>query len=383
MDANVEKLRELSNRENPVEIAGYGRESTHKGYLSWILNSTKNPQAPEFLKALCLNAQVDIEPVASLRDMELPKSCDCMWERRLEAGGTIDLVAIACWDSQEYAIPIELKSDSGSSSEKQFERLSASKTFDGTQIADRLVLCLGSASALYLNPKNFGRCNLNSIVAAAGACEPQKKRFFVDWAEAVQAENLRQRIAISALGAIEAGDYGIGTLGYRTERHLLFFVLGQLKEKLEDRMSSCTWSLYSSGHNTVLNHEVGDGEWYRTREIDGNLFFEFNDRALVLKLRNGEYPEGGSRKAQSVAPPNDPAKVAEVIESIGRAVLECNPKSRVVPDARRTRRSQGTYRSIVKWKFDLTRQDEVVEAVYEIMSKCGPDGFLAKYVHSR
>ena len=24
---------------NPVEVAGYGRESTHKGYLTWLLNS--------------------------------------------------------------------------------------------------------------------------------------------------------------------------------------------------------------------------------------------------------------------------------------------------------------------------------------------------------
>ena len=38
---SLEQLRVAEMAENPVVIAGAGRESTHKGYLSWILSSEK------------------------------------------------------------------------------------------------------------------------------------------------------------------------------------------------------------------------------------------------------------------------------------------------------------------------------------------------------
>ena len=42
--------QEIDAGVNPVDVAGYGRESTHKGYLAWMLDQRRWPAAPE---AMC------------------------------------------------------------------------------------------------------------------------------------------------------------------------------------------------------------------------------------------------------------------------------------------------------------------------------------------
>ena len=376
MADHVGKLKVLAARENSVEIAGYGRESTHKGYLSWILDSTKNLGAPQFLKALCEAARGDDVPKYSLCHLEPPQECKCYWEQTLAKRAKVDLVVRASWAKSEYAVPIELKTDTGASSEKQFDRLSKPKFFRETPIADRLVLCLGSSSVQWLRTAKFMRLGPDEILGAETSCGPAGKQYFSDWLASVLAEKSRRLAALEAYKAVREKTVDHWALGYRSSAHLLYYVLDPLGRKLTKRIGDSCWSLYSGGYNTVLNLKI-DGKWSRTRSIRGNLFFEFNDDSFLLKLRNGEWGEAVKGKGKK----NDPEKLRKVLTSVREEVLENSPVDVPSADPIKGNRLDRTYLGVLRWRFDLTRQDEVVEAVAKIVDQCGPTGCLAPFVH--
>ena len=376
MNSPIVELKSLAVRENPVEIAGYGRESTHKGYLSWILDSRRNPFAPEVLKVLCEKANAARKYNALVCPLESPDECRCYWEKTLSERRKVDLVVVATWKDIEYAVPIELKTDSGASSSKQFEAMSATKSFGEIPIAARMVFCLGASSVLSFDTYDFVRCSIEDVLDVVKRCgNSSGKSFFSDWAYSVEAENLRLVHALDSYSEVKKGRAGFEDLGYRSMGHLFYFALSKLKSKLEDVLPGSTWNLYSGVHNTVLNLEFG-GRWHRTREFRGNLFFEFNDDSLMLKLRDGEFGE----EENEMGRPNGVDEFRKMVDRVWVTILDKSPPD--VPVPAKPKRRKGIYRSIARWRpFDLARPEEVAESVVKILRSCGPEGCLAPFVH--
>ena len=151
-------LSEIRNRIdkgcNPVEVAGYGREGTHKGYLTWLLNTWRWPGARDGLRRLVERAQW---PSDSRREHatqwvhSFPREFWCEYERRF-GSGKIDLLVQA---ENGANLPIELKTDSVAD-EDQLARMSS----DPGNFPFGLILCLGSTAvrddSVPADPQEYG-----------------------------------------------------------------------------------------------------------------------------------------------------------------------------------------------------------------------------------
>ena len=102
--ATLPDLAQKESEGNPVVVAGYGRESTHKGYLHWILTSYRWPGAKQAACLLAKHLGFEID------ENKITLS-ECLWERHL-GNKTIDLV-LTLYENETrlFKLPIELKTD--------------------------------------------------------------------------------------------------------------------------------------------------------------------------------------------------------------------------------------------------------------------------------
>ena len=103
---------------NPVEVAGYGRESTHKGYLTWLLNSEHWNDARKAIHLLVDSASITwpkendrYRKIAENWKNKSPKKFQCEYECRIgDKNSKVDLL-LCPNNGNNVNLPIELKTD--------------------------------------------------------------------------------------------------------------------------------------------------------------------------------------------------------------------------------------------------------------------------------
>jgi len=186
----LQELLKRSADPNPVNIAGYGRESTHKGYLSWILSTYRNKLAVELIRAL---------------SHELPKKAnwgtleyaDCEYEQCIGAH-RVDLQIKLCKDEfspHSRLLPIELKTDSGPSGEGQFSDMTA-YVDSHTEYLGCWVICLGSSSVQNHSWGEFHMITPEKILISWEPYYHTGPKYLRDWMDMVALEVARQRLAV-------------------------------------------------------------------------------------------------------------------------------------------------------------------------------------------
>jgi hypothetical protein len=351
----LEDLEKAVNLPNPVNIAGYGKESTHKGYLSWILDSKRWEMAERAFISLC-SAAVSQN---NSKD-ELPKEAkdlEILFEMPLNKR-KVDLLIRFTSEGIKMAVPIELKTDSGPSGEKQLEELSKPERFDTAQIPLRIVLLLGSSCVQSI--ENYGRffpLRPKQIIMAINHFQGYYPEFCKDWIQSIQMEIDRFNFVMNAYKSNLKDKYKI--YGYRSPSHLMFYVLDHIRRYLINADPGCTWKLYPSQHNTVLNLSV-EGSWIKLKDdINAQAYFEFNDDRFVLKL----WKKGSNDN-----------NLRELIRDIQQAV-----KNDPLGSQTKVKLS-GDSVSLCSWPMNFEHLEKCTEQVLKIVKDYGKDGFLSKYI---
>lgn len=264
----------LERGSNPVEIAGFGRESTHKGYLSWLLDTQHWLDARKFLINLLKISNKD--SACKLID-EFPMRFWCGYEIKI-GSGRVDLCIHDYEDNQ--ILPIELKTDTVVGSE-QLEKLA----FRDRNIG--LVFLLGSSAVQDDNASEEERYGyelvpLDKVLNVLDEFEHGLPNPGKDWLEALRNESSRLNdcfeLSESEQNTVSwncQNDY-FWDFGYRNKKHLYFALLSSVKRS----NAGIKCSLYDGGRNAVLNFPG------RTEVANGNAecYWEFNDEDLCLKV---------------------------------------------------------------------------------------------------
>jgi len=360
------KHRESFERANPVVIAGYGRESTHKGYLSWIFDGSRNPLATEALGRLIkqVSARGFLDKVPSVSSLS---SVSCRYEEPY--GGKVDLLVRAkVGGGHELQVPIELKTDSDLY-EDQFKKMSDHAK--GEKNEKTHVICcafLLGTSALKLpledrrNRKeeaeelhDFVPITPTDLVNAWEDLMHERKcpGYLKDWLEAVGSEKGRHEMAFQLCN--ENWDPGVfweqeqwRIYGYRGYNSMMQCALNGIRQRLLAVSVIDYGRIYLAQHNAVLSLEFGDPvkKWYKTGVADLWWFIEFNNEKLVLKT--------GREASVSVE------QVEKWCEKVWQDRL-------VGTNANRAKKRAGkTWRSIAQWACDFRKPDDVLETVRKV-----------------
>ena len=275
-----EVLSRLNRGCNPVEVAGYGRESTHKGYLTWLLNTSRWPKAKEGLIRLVETAisndawSDDYRRKAEKWVQQCPDTFYCEYEQKVEKG-KIDLFIKG--EDGSNLLPIELKTD-GSTGGNQLSAMSSAPLESG------LVLLLGSSAvrddAIPQDTTErgcFAPLTIGNILTAWEEMDmPGPGR---DWLEALEHEQIRLHKAFDLNSENRQH-------AYRNEKHMFFALLNSARKILNEKYDHVgTWQLYDGGHNTVLNLRDSKWSWKKVAKNNAYAFWEFNDCKLVLKVK--------------------------------------------------------------------------------------------------
>jgi len=112
----IEELARLVDtaEANPVEVAGYGREATHKGYLSWSLNTWHWPGAKRFLHGLVRDGGL----ISQSDELTKVKYFWTEYERNFGSRKVDLLIMGETRSGKDLKLPIELKTDSQVSKEQ-------------------------------------------------------------------------------------------------------------------------------------------------------------------------------------------------------------------------------------------------------------------------
>ncbi|WP_428097607.1 hypothetical protein [Candidatus Rariloculus sp.] len=288
-------IARLDNGCNPVELAGHGRESTHKGYLTWLLNTSHWPAANHALIRL-VEAAVphwpDRHRVSGRRWIQrCPDNLYTLYEQRV-GNGKVDLIVRAGDGDDRDLLPIELKTDSAVGSD-QLTRMSV----EGSR-AIGLVLLLGSSAVRDdILPQMEGRgcfapLTLEQIIDAWQDLEVPPPG--IDWLEALKHEQTRLTRA-----------FQIGPdrrhWAYRDRKHLSYALLASVKKELHNRHSEFgSWKLYDGGYNTVLNLSSDSGwSWNRVHKATRRPIGNSMTRSLRSRSNNAvtKRPPGNGFRA--------------------------------------------------------------------------------------
>ena len=276
----------LRNGCNPVEVAGYGRESTHKGYLTWLLNTSRWLYAKEAL--VCLIEAVDNESHdghrknAIRRIKQWPDEICTEFEKQV-GRGRVDLLVRAGNAGVGAQLPIELKTD-GTVGKQQLTKMSD----DGTPPFG-LVFLLGSSSVRDdCMPKtkdrgSFAPLTVEQIIAAWQHLDmPKPGR---DWLDALQNEQTRLSNAFE-INSSEQHQLKYRDV-YRDKKHWYFALLSSVKQELGRSYAEYgQWSLYDIRFKTVLNlDEESQYSWNRVAHDQAQAYWEFNDDVFTLKVK--------------------------------------------------------------------------------------------------
>ena len=338
---------------NPVEVAGYGRESTHKGYLTWLLNTSHWPKAKEGLIRLVEIVGHDWPDDYAGKAGEWIRTCPdafyCEYERKV-GRGKIDLL-VKAEDGRQF-LPIELKTDGTvktdrGTSENQLSRMSVDPS-----LRIGLVLLLGSSAvrdkAIPEKAERgcFSPLTVDNILAAWKTIDmPRAGR---NWLEALQHEQLRLNNAFDLNS--EKREYA-----YRDSKHMFYALLNSVKKVLNEEYPNFgPWRLYDGGYNTVLN--LAGENWKEVAEGNARAYWEFNDSKLFLKVQQcgkEELTRNWIKKTQ---------------ENIQKLNTSCG--SRVNERKRKNRPS--TWIGVWKWSLPFDKAHSVARCSVDIIQKIQP-----------
>ena len=316
-------IERLDNGSNPVELAGYGRESTHKGYLTWLLDTSHWPATPQALIRLVETALPSWPERYAIRAHRWIQHCpDTLYTDYEQRVGMakVDLIVRAGNGNNADLLPIELKTDSTVSPD-QLTKMST----EGTPPIG-LVLLLGSSAIRDdvvpgIHDRGcFAPLTLTQILDAWRSLDmpPPGK----DWLDALEHE--RTRLA----HAFDVGDRDGRHKAYRGGKHLAYALLASVKTELHNRYSEFgSWKLYDGGFNSVLNLTDDQGwSWIPVAQGNARFFWEFNNDVFVLKVQQ----RGDDKITRnwiagiqpSLPPPNSPQDITSWRPRAARAGSE-------------------------------------------------------------
>lgn len=343
---------------NPVVIAGYSRESTHKGYLSWMLDSRRNKvNAMDITRKLLSAAEIDID-FKSVHVAPEAKTKTC--------NSKIDLVLrldpSAKGECSEE-IPVELKVESGPSGNKQLQNLNNQPS---------IVLLLGSSSTRdfdwerYSNIKVVRHSQLLELWKTFCNAGPL---FLCHWLESVAMEVARKRLAHELYQRIieKPTPRGQATLdelhsyGFCSDKHLWYYIYDAFRNVQEPFKK---WQIADGSYNPVLSGpskslplETGVQEAYK-------WYFEFNYGVLRLKLSK---PEG------------DPYTLEKLKDWRKRLVEQANdPSNEKLPAAKPSSYNKWSKKWLTMVKWDLRNPSMDFERTAETTSN-----IIDRYQQSR
>lgn len=350
-----EVISRLSKGFNPVEVAGYGRESTHKGYLTWLLNTLHWPKAKEGLIRLVEIVGYDWPDDYAGKTREWIRKCPdkfyCEYEQKV-GKGKIDLLVKA--EDGRKLLPIELKTDGIVKTDRGVSENQLSRMSVDPSLRIGLVLLLGSSAvrddAIPEKAKRgcFAPLTVDNILAAWRTIDmPKAGR---DWLEALQHEQLRLNNAFD-LSSERRGS------AYRNPKHMFYALLKSVKKALHEKYDSVgTWQLYDGGYNTVLNLKDSDWSWKNVAEGNARAYWEFNNSELFLKVQQcgkEELTRNWIKKTQ---------------ENIQKLNTSCG--SRV--NQRKRKNWPSTWIGVWKWYLPFDKAHSVARCSVDIIQKIQP-----------
>ena len=354
----LDELYHEEKRGNPVVIAGYGRESTHKGYLSWILDSSRWERAVDLLASLIRqldalgNAQSGLELKVA--------STDCMSEVRF-GKRKVDLLLNVQSQNSKQQLPIELKTDSGPTDEKQFGHMSdyAQSLSD---CPGCLLLCLGSTSVQDYDWGSFRPLTPERLLEIWSQYYQAGPQYFKDWMNALALEVARKRLAHQVYLQNRENHGGYKGYGYRSYEHLMYYVYFQFREHLKNESVPLDWTIYSGGYNAVMNLTSPEQSWRTIKGLkDVRWYFEFNNDRFLLKLK----------------------QKSEDIESVRQWAERCQElmelvevSSHLKPVPKRGGGWKKGWPAVVYWETDFTDFKKLSADVSIILERFGANGVL-------
>ena len=310
LDAKTLRKR-IAHGCNPVEIAGYGRESTHKGYLTWLLNTEHWCKAGDAVRSILEKAKNKKEEgkQALIEDVikNIPEKLETEYEKRC-GSGTVDLVVKSTCNGRPFKLPIELKTD-GKEGKNQLGRLS-----DKAEPRIGLVFLLGT-SAIRDDIENGDRgifvpLTVCEILDAWG--ELKSPQPGLDWMNSLRHEKYRLQHAFRIYNCAKEEECKLTEVGYRDKRNKYFSLLNLVRKEMNpsdwkfcddgpetesrqtDRCKSShgNWDLYDGGPQLgpVLNLK-NNKNWlpiainHTLPDNNTKIFWEFNCNFLVLKVQ--------------------------------------------------------------------------------------------------
>jgi len=370
---NLNELRKANSKPNPVNIAGYGQESTHKGYLSWILDSDRNPKAIELATILVQRAAGNWRH-PFLGSKHNPISIQRTWVTTEEKVGKhfIDLmlhIEVKGKEYSEYIVGIEIKTDSGPSSRHQFENM-FDILYDNTpSCLGAIALLLGTSSVMphhiFFNgfesltfedlyklwyEEAFGSEQI-SLWHKGKQRESNPLRFLHDYMRALAMETARKNLAHNfylTRWYDKDTDTDFRDFGYRSYRHPIMFLYPEIAKRLNGKIDNGYWIAEHSQHNSTLTCYYTDNRFTKPTNLDGlEWYWEFVDDTLHVKVVNNN------------------ANLSDV----KKWLLDTKMAVTILPNLpvltfRKTPLRLGTWMTICKWEVDLT---DIKEACKEIL----------------
>jgi len=346
-----EELCEYEWKGNPVVIAGYGRESTHKGYLSWILTSGLNPIASDLLKAL-----IDREDI---------KSTNCFYEQRIASHKIDLLIEIECSSGQynKLKLPIELKADSGPSGDTQFPDMTKHISAQNDYLPGR-VFCLGSSSVQDHEYGGFTAVTVEEIYRKWLPYYEKGPNYFKDWLAALSLELARKSLAQQLYNQTKQSENKFYDYGYRSYKHLMYYIYSNFREYLKQNGSINKWLIYDGGYNAVMNHSTPIDGWGNIESLKNvNWFFEFNDDDFCLKLHQGS---------------NDPSAVTKWVGNCIEQMNKVDPNNMLKTVFKKGGSYKSLWPKIAAWKVSFENFKIVHNRITEIMNLFGQNGVLGE-----
>ncbi len=346
--ATLPDLAQKESEGNPVVVAGYGRESTHKGYLHWILTSYRWPGAKQAACLLAKHLGFEID------ENKITLS-ECLWERHL-GNKTIDLV-LTLYENETrlFKLPIELKTDSGESGEGQFKEFSVEAQKDTTITACAAFL-LGAMSVQNFDLDDFTPVMPAELLKIWEPLYSDAPPFFKDWLDAVALEEARRNLAHEVYkewkvdGAVEPW----WKYGYRSSNHLMMYVLDNVRTALSDKETADNWALYLLRYNAVLNLDSKTENWQPIQGVDPcQWFFEFNDDYLTLKVWTG-------RKCADIE------KLKQWVQERREFILKMTIPGCPQPELPGRTVWGGFSLTVCTWKVDLSELGKIPETIKTI-----------------
>ena len=353
---------------NPVEVAGYGRESTHKGYLTWLLNTghwKDDRKAIDLLidwpSTKCPEDNDSYQKFAGQWKQNFPSEFWCGFEYPIGNRRRVDLI-LKSGNGNNLGPPIELKTD-GHLGTGQLDTLSSFSKFG-------LVFLLDSSSIRcdsFHEPSDKIECwkwiTINDIRTAWESLYDSMPQPGKDWYGSLKNEALRLNCAFKIENydrdMYDSKEFGWWKYGYRNLDHLYFSKLNSVREVLHDDKNNelTKWSLYDGGHNAVLNLRECKHSWKDIPNLGKSRYYwEFNDDKLALKVEyTGDKSEDAFRGTKSwISGKKDSLNQTEWSWPDG--VTPSRPRARA-----------GTWISVFHWKLTLDSAESVADQVVKII----------------